>query len=47
VNIDINVVAIKDPGARAGLAQRTDGLEDKVVMAADALAARVRERILR
>ena len=47
VYIDINVVAIKDPGARAGLAQRTDGLEDKVVMAADSLAARVRERILR
>ena len=47
VNIDINVVAIKDPGTRAGLAQRTDGLEDKVIMAADSLAARVRERILR
>lgn len=46
VNIDINVVAVKDPGARAQLAQETDGLEDKVVLAADSLVARVRERIL-
>ncbi|MEV7661599.1 cyclodeaminase/cyclohydrolase family protein [Paenarthrobacter sp. NPDC089316] len=46
VNIDINVVAIKDPAARAELAGQTDGLEDKVVLAADALVKRVRERIL-
>ena len=46
VNIDINVVAIKDTEARALLAHETDGLEDKVVLAADALVARVRERIL-
>lgn len=47
VNIDINVVAIKDPGARTLLAHQTDGLEDKTVLAADSLVARVRERILR
>ncbi len=47
VNIDINLVAIKDPGVRALLADQTDGLADKVVAAADSLAARVRERILR
>lgn len=47
VNIDINVVAVKDQATRASLAQATDGLEDKVVLAADNLAARVRERILR
>ncbi|WLQ07616.1 cyclodeaminase/cyclohydrolase family protein [Arthrobacter oryzae] len=46
VNIDINVVAVKDPDARTLLAHQTDGLEDKVVLAADSLAARVRERIL-
>ena len=46
VNIDINVVAVKDPKARALLAQQTDGIEEKVVLAADALSARVRERIL-
>ncbi|MEQ4566875.1 cyclodeaminase/cyclohydrolase family protein [Paenarthrobacter sp. CAP02] len=46
VNIDINVVAIKDPAARAQLARETDGLEDKVVLAADSLVKRVRERIL-
>lgn len=46
VNIDINVVAVKDPEARALLVQQTDGIEEKVVLAADALSARVRERIL-
>jgi methenyltetrahydrofolate cyclohydrolase len=46
VNIDINVVAVKDPEARAVLARQTDGIEEKVVLAADALSARVRERIL-
>lgn len=46
VNIDINVVAIKDTAARTRLADRTDGLEDKVVLAADSLVKRVRERIL-
>lgn len=46
VNIDINVVAVKDPDARALLARQTDGIEEKVVLAADALSARVRERIL-
>jgi formiminotetrahydrofolate cyclodeaminase len=46
VNIDINLVAIKDPAARAGLADRTDGLEEKVIQATDALVRRVRERIL-
>ncbi|GAB5077452.1 cyclodeaminase/cyclohydrolase family protein [Arthrobacter sp. AD-310] len=46
VNIDINVVAIKDQDARSALALQTDGLEDKVVLAADNLVARVRERIL-
>lgn len=46
VNIDINVVAIKDVEARARLAGQTDGLEEKVVSGADSLAARVRERIL-
>ena len=46
VNIDINLVAIKDGDARSALAEQTNGLEDKVVLAADSLAARVRERIL-
>lgn len=46
VNIDINVVAIKDGDARSRLAEQTNGLEEKVVLAADALAKRVRERIL-
>ncbi|WP_284979837.1 cyclodeaminase/cyclohydrolase family protein [Arthrobacter sp. fls2-241-R2A-200] len=46
VNIDINLVAIKDGDARSRLAEQTNGLEDKVVLAADSLAARVRERIL-
>ncbi|WP_411374537.1 cyclodeaminase/cyclohydrolase family protein [Arthrobacter sp. MPF02] len=46
VNIDINVVAIKDQAARSSLARQTDGLEDKVVLAADNLVFRVRERIL-
>lgn len=46
VNIDINVVAIKDPAVRSRLASETDGLEEKVVLAADALVQRVRERIL-
>ena len=47
VNIDINVVAIKDSGARAALAEQTNGIEDKVILAADSLVQRVRERILR
>ncbi|RJT83275.1 formimidoyltetrahydrofolate cyclodeaminase [Arthrobacter cheniae] len=46
VNIDINVVAIKDAAARSRLADQTDGLEEKVVLAADALVRRVRNRIL-
>jgi len=46
VNIDINVVAIKDSAARTRLAGQTDGIEDKVVLAADSLVKRVRERIL-
>ncbi|MGJ0386492.1 cyclodeaminase/cyclohydrolase family protein [Paenarthrobacter nicotinovorans] len=46
VNIDINVVAIKDSAARSRLAGQTDGLEDEVVLAADSLVKRVRERIL-
>jgi formiminotetrahydrofolate cyclodeaminase len=46
VNIDINVAAIKDSDARASLASRTDGLEEKVVLAAESLTRRVRERIL-
>ncbi|MEC5198788.1 formiminotetrahydrofolate cyclodeaminase [Arthrobacter sp. PL16] len=46
VNIDINVVAIKDAAARSRLADQTDGLEEKVVLAADALVGRVRNRIL-
>jgi formiminotetrahydrofolate cyclodeaminase len=46
VNIDINVVAIKDTETRSRLADQTDGLEDKVLLAADALVKRVRERIL-
>jgi formiminotetrahydrofolate cyclodeaminase len=46
VNIDINVVAIKDTEARARLADQTGGLEDKVILAADSLVKRVRERIL-
>lgn len=46
VNIDINVVAIKDTHARATLAEQTDGLEEKVVLAADSLSQHVRERIL-
>ena len=47
VNIDINVVAIKDSEARAALAEQTNGIEDKVILAADSLVQRVRERILR
>ncbi|MEW9871863.1 cyclodeaminase/cyclohydrolase family protein [Arthrobacter sp. HS15c] len=46
VNIDINVVAIKDTETRSRLAAQTDGLEDKVILAADSLVKRVRERIL-
>ena len=46
VNIDINVVAIKDTETRSLLAAQTDGLEEKVILAADALVKRVRERIL-
>ena len=46
VNIDINIVAIKDGVTRTGLAQQTDGIEEKVVLAADGLVKRVRERIL-
>ncbi len=46
VNIDINVVAIKDTETRSRLATRTDGLEEKVILAADSLVQRVRERIL-
>lgn len=46
VNIDINVVAIKDTAARSRLAGQTDGLEEKVILAADALVGRVRGRIL-
>ena len=46
VNIDINVVAIKDAAARSRLAEQTDGIEDKIILAADSLVARVRERIL-
>lgn len=46
VNIDINVVAIKDTEARSRLADQTNGLEEKVILAADSLAKRVRERIL-
>ncbi len=36
VNIDINVVAIKHGEARSRLAEQTNGIEDKVVLAADA-----------
>lgn len=46
VNIDINLVAIKDADARAALSEQTNGLEDKVILAADSLVQRVRERIL-
>lgn len=46
VNIDINVVAVKDPAARSQLAEQTGGLEEKVVLAADSLVERVRGRIL-
>ena len=46
VNIDINVVAIKDAAARSRLAGQTDGLEEKVILAADSLVGRVRGRIL-
>ena len=46
VNIDINVVAIKDTETRSRLAAQTDGLEEKVILAADSLVKRVRERIL-
>jgi methenyltetrahydrofolate cyclohydrolase len=46
VNIDINVVAIKGAAARSRLADQTDGLEEKVILAADSLVGRVRERIL-
>ncbi|MGM7778878.1 cyclodeaminase/cyclohydrolase family protein [Arthrobacter sp. KNU-44] len=45
VNIDINVVAIKDAGARSRLTDQTDGLEEKVILPADSLVRRVRERI--
>jgi formiminotetrahydrofolate cyclodeaminase len=46
INIDINLVAIKDDATRTNLAGETDGLEEKVVLAADTLSRRVRERIL-
>ncbi|WP_026533449.1 cyclodeaminase/cyclohydrolase family protein [Arthrobacter sp. H41] len=46
VNIDINVVAIKDATARSRMAGQTDGIEEKVILAADSLVARVRGRIL-
>lgn len=46
VNIDINVVAIKDAETRSLLAARTDGLEENVILAADSLVKRVRQRIL-
>lgn len=46
VNIDINVVAVKDPAARSQLVEQTDGLEEKVILAADSLVERVRGRIL-
>lgn len=46
VNIDINVVAIKDAAARSRLADQTDGVEEKVILAADSLVGRVRGRIL-
>lgn len=46
VNIDINVAAVKDAAARSRLADETDGLEDKVILAADSLVGRVRGRIL-
>ncbi|MCZ2404583.1 cyclodeaminase/cyclohydrolase family protein [Paenarthrobacter sp. Z7-10] len=46
VNIDVNVVAIKDATARSRLADQTDGVEEKVILAADSLAGRVRGRIL-
>jgi formiminotetrahydrofolate cyclodeaminase len=46
VNIDINVVAIKDTETRSRLADQTDGIEDKCILAADSLVKRVRERIL-
>ena len=46
VNIDINVVAVKDAAARSRLAEQTDGLEEKVILAADSLVGRVRGRIL-
>lgn len=46
VNIDINVVAIKDNETRSRLAAQTDGLEERVILAADSLVKRVRERIL-
>jgi formiminotetrahydrofolate cyclodeaminase len=46
VNIDINVVAVKDAAARSRLADQTDGLEEKVILAADSLVGRVRGRIL-
>jgi formiminotetrahydrofolate cyclodeaminase len=46
VNIDINVVAIKDSAARSRLAEQTDGMDEKVILAVDSLVRRVRERIL-
>jgi formiminotetrahydrofolate cyclodeaminase len=46
VNIDIHVVAIKDTEARSRLAGQTDRMEEKVILAADSLVKRVRERIL-
>ena len=46
VNVDINVVAVKDAAARSRLAEQTDGLEEKVILSADSLVGRVRGRIL-
>lgn len=46
INIDINVVAIKDPETRKTLTSRTDGLAEKVILAAESLSNAVRARIL-
>lgn len=46
INILINAVAIKDGTARARLAEQIDGMEEKVILSADSLVKRVRERIL-
>ncbi|MEC5192397.1 MULTISPECIES: cyclodeaminase/cyclohydrolase family protein [unclassified Arthrobacter] len=46
VNIDINMVAIKEAAARSRLAAQTDGIEEKVILAADSLVGGVRGRIL-